>query len=37
MQGSPRPWLIEDIEENGVVTTPDEADQRPVPKFEASP
>ncbi len=30
-------WLIEDIEENGVVTTPDEADQRPVPEFEATP
>ncbi|QHO70304.1 DUF305 domain-containing protein [Marisediminicola antarctica] len=30
-------WLIEDIEENGVVTTPDEADERPVPEFEASP
>lgn len=30
-------WLIKDIEQNGVVTTPDEADQRPVPKFEASP
>ena len=30
-------WLIEDIEENGIVTTQDEADERPVPEFEASP
>ena len=26
-------WLIADIEENGQVTTPEEADQRPVPDF----
>lgn len=30
-------WLIEDIEENGEATTQEEAQQRPVPKFEASP
>ena len=30
-------WLIEDIEENGAATTPTEAQQRPVPKFEAGP
>ncbi|GAB2750453.1 DUF305 domain-containing protein [Nocardioides pakistanensis] len=30
-------WLIEDIEKNGPATTQDEAQQRPVPKFEASP
>ena len=27
-------WLIEDIEENGVADTRDEADRRPVPEFE---
>ena len=26
-------WLIADIEENGEATTPEEAAQRPVPKF----
>ena len=26
-------WLIADIEENGEVTTPEEAQQRPVPHF----
>ena len=30
-------WLIEDIEENGPATTQAEADERPVPEFEASP
>ena len=30
-------WLIEDIEENGAATTQEEAQQRPVPEFEASP
>ena len=30
-------WLIEDIEENGEATTQEEARQRPVPEFEASP
>ena len=30
-------WLIEDIERNGEATTQEEAQQRPVPKFEASP
>lgn len=29
-------WLIDDIRENGVARTQDEADARPVPKFEAS-
>ena len=29
-------WLIEDIEENGPVTTRAEADSRPVPDFPAS-
>jgi uncharacterized protein (DUF305 family) len=29
-------WLIEDIEANGKATTPDEAQQRAVPQFEAS-
>lgn len=28
-------WLIEDIKENGKATTASQADQRPVPKFEA--
>ena len=27
-------WLIEDIEENGPATTPEEAESRPVPGFE---
>ena len=30
-------WLIEDIEENGIVPTEEEADLRPVPEFEVSP
>ena len=30
-------WLVEDIEENGPATTEEEAQQRPVPEFEASP
>ena len=30
-------WLIEDIEESGAATTQEEAQQRPVPEFEASP
>jgi cytochrome c oxidase subunit IV len=30
-------WLVEDIEENGVVQTQEEAEERPVPTFEASP
>lgn len=30
-------WLLEDIEKNGEATTEDEAQQRPVPEFEASP
>jgi len=30
-------WLIQDIEENGPATTQKEAEQRPVPKFEAGP
>ena len=29
-------WLIEDIEENGVASTPQEADARPVPQFDVS-
>lgn len=29
-------WLIEDIERNGIADTPDEAEARPVPDFEAS-
>ena len=29
-------WLIGDIRENGYATTPAEAEQRPVPDFEAS-
>ena len=29
-------WLIEDIERNGVADTPEEAEARPVPDFEAS-
>lgn len=30
-------WLIEDIEENGPVRTQEEATERPVPEFEATP
>jgi hypothetical protein len=30
-------WLIDDIAENGPATTPEEAEARPVPTFEASP
>jgi len=30
-------WLIEDIEKDGVATTEEEAQQRPVPDFEADP
>ena len=30
-------WLVEDIEKNGEATTLEEARQRPVPDFEASP
>jgi hypothetical protein len=30
-------WLIADIEENGLARTGDEADERPVPSFSASP
>ena len=30
-------WLLDDIRENGVATTEAEAEQRPVPAFEASP
>jgi uncharacterized protein (DUF305 family) len=30
-------WLLRDIEANGEATTDDEAKQRPVPDFEASP
>jgi uncharacterized protein (DUF305 family) len=30
-------WLVEDIEENGPATTEEEAQQRPVPEFEANP
>jgi hypothetical protein len=30
-------WLIDDIAENGVAATPEEADRRSVPEFEASP
>ena len=29
-------WLIRDIEENGPATTPEQAEQRPVPSFDAS-
>jgi hypothetical protein len=29
-------WLIDDIAENGRATTPEEADQRPVPEYEGS-
>lgn len=30
-------WLVDDIAENGPATTPEEAEARPVPEFEASP
>ena len=30
-------WLLQDIAENGEATTEDEAAERPVPSFEASP
>ena len=30
-------WLIRDIRRNGIATTPDEANARPVPDFEATP
>lgn len=29
-------WLVDDIAENGEVTTQEEADRRPVPEFEGS-
>ena len=29
-------WLIEDIEENGIAETLEEAQARPVPDYEAS-
>ncbi|WP_435769078.1 DUF305 domain-containing protein [Nocardioides sp. SYSU DS0651] len=29
-------WLLEDIEENGLATTEEEAAERPVPDFEAT-
>ena len=29
-------WLIQDIDANGLVTTPEEAQARPIPTFEAS-
>ncbi|MCL3861087.1 hypothetical protein [Actinotalea sp. K2] len=29
-------WLIQDIDRNGLATTPEEAGARPVPTFEAS-
>lgn len=29
-------WLIEDIRENGVASTPEEAEAHPVPEFEVS-
>ncbi|WP_081788324.1 MULTISPECIES: DUF305 domain-containing protein [Blastococcus] len=29
-------WLIEDIERNGIASTPEEAEARPVPDFQAS-
>ncbi|WNB84714.1 DUF305 domain-containing protein [Cellulomonas sp. ATA003] len=29
-------WLVQDIEANGLVTTPEEAQARPIPTFEAS-
>ena len=30
-------WLINDIEQNGLATTEEEAQQRPVPSFSAAP
>lgn len=30
-------WLVQDIEENGLVMSEEEASERPVPSFEASP
>jgi len=30
-------WLLDDIAQNGIAETQEEADQRPVPEFEASP
>lgn len=30
-------WLIEDIRENGVARTPEEAEARPVPDFSGTP
>ena len=30
-------WLLDDIRENGIAATEEEAQQRPVPEFEASP
>ncbi len=30
-------WLIADIGENGIAATEEEADERPVPEFEAEP
>lgn len=30
-------WLIDDIQQNGVAATQDEAEERPVPEFEAEP
>lgn len=30
-------WLISDIRQNGVATTQNEADSRPVPEFEGTP
>lgn len=30
-------WLIEDIRQNGVAATEEEANQRPVPQFPATP
>jgi FlaA1/EpsC-like NDP-sugar epimerase len=30
-------WLIADIEENGVASTEDEAEDRPVPEFDGEP
>ena len=29
-------WLIDDINENGAASTPDEASERPVPQFDVS-
>jgi hypothetical protein len=29
-------WLINDIAQNGPASTPDDADDRPVPDFDAS-